>query len=102
MLLTPAPFTPPSSPNGQHCWRFDGDFVDILAFLCEMVLNRPSGAEMLLHSEEMESSEMGTRFSFVANWGWMRMLTELENSPTIPHEGLVYLGTTHNPCWHPM
>ena len=102
MLLTPAPFTPPSSPNGQHCWQFDGEFVDILAFLCEMVLNRPSGAEMLLHSEEMGGIEEGTRFFFISNWGWNRMLSELENSPTISREGLVYLGTTHNQCWHPM
>ena len=100
MLLTPAPFTP--LPSGQHCWQFDGEFVDILAFLCEMVLNRPSGAEMLLHSEEMGGSEEGTRFFFIANWGWTRMETELENSPTISRVGLVYMGTPENQCWHPM
>jgi hypothetical protein len=101
MLLTPAPFTP--LPSGQHCWQFDGEFVDILAFLCEMVLNRPSGAEMLLHSEEMGGNEEGTtHLFFISNWGEARMGVELENSPTLSREGLVYLGTPQYQCWHPM
>jgi hypothetical protein len=99
MLLTPAPFpTPAGSPNGQFCWQYDGEFVDILAFLCEMILNRPCGSEMLVHSVRWAETDEGTRLYFTANWDITRMRDELANNPNIPRAGLVYLGTPTNRC----
>jgi len=84
----------------QHRWKITGEFVDILSFLCEVVLNRQHGTEMLLHSQQMYETDDAVAFHFTTNWGPEKM-NEVLHSLCSHHlalrDGIIYLGTPTNP-----
>jgi len=97
MAAQVCPIHPP--PPDQHLWRVEGEFIDILAFLCEFVLNRQHGTEMLLHSQRMYESSEGVVFLFTSNWGLTEMTNAFNASCShvgVVKAGMVYLGTPDN------
>lgn len=99
--MNPCIDCPDHLPN-QHLWRVEGEFVDVLAFLCEFVLNRPHGSELLLHSQRMYESEMGVVFLFTGSWGLAEMTNAFNASCShfgAIRTGMVYLGTPSTPAF---
>jgi hypothetical protein len=91
---------PPSAD--QHRWKITGEFIDVLSFLCEVVLNRQHGTEMLLHSQNMYETDDGVAFHFTANWGPEQMRSVLAlmcSHHLILMDKLIYLGTPTHPTF---
>ena len=91
-----------AADNDVHRWLVKGAFVDILAFLCELVLNRQPGTEMVIHSQQMYDFDEGVVLHFGCNWGPEDMDNAIHEHNAIRTEirtSLIYYGTTNHPTY---
>jgi len=91
---------PTTASFENHNWSIEGEFVDVLSFLCEMCLNRQHGTEMLIHSQSMYSSLGGVTFHFTSNWSPNEMNAALNEHTLLNiaiRSSIRYLGTDTYP-----